>query len=1685
MRARACKGSRVTPEFFCGFFIFFSQMLWYNLRHMKNSIQSILLVVLTFVFCAVFWRILAFNAKNDCNVLTGRPPAARVAETNAQSVVINNPSEKQESTILSGHERRSPTVESTPQPGRVREIEFVDDETCPEIRIDLDREPKQDGILQSVTIEPAVENLSVKVGDFSDSSYGWPWRVSLASPNFLFRTNYLVTVKSTFPFADGTTLSNEVRRTFCRRDLDTCVRFADFGRYLPSFGARELALNLVNVTNIDCAVASVLPENVVQLLAREEDVYTDVYRVRADSRATFDLAKAPTCWSERVDLAVNTPEKRVLRLGAEQGVVSNGIYLVSVRDSNCRSEYLWHMRNMFDYRLVCVTDLALSLRKDSKSLRLWVTSLSAGRPLAGLDVRLYAASRACLATGETNEEGEFVFSSWDAREIPFAVVVSKKDGSDATFMALRSSMEIDETLTSGGRKNYLDVGEAQAFIWSDRGIYRPGERMMVHALLRDHAISAPTSFPVVVSLVKPDGKTLVSKTCRADAFGSLVVDDFVFPVDQPTGKWRVKLAIPGECGEVLGSRVVKVEDFVPPLVRVSVEDLPDMSLHATNLQWRVKAENLYGGPATLLKAESRVVFTDAPFAPTAFSAFRFGDAELGLKPNQTELASTKTDERGEATFACSFNEAWGAPKAAMRLLVQGAVVEANGRAAYARASAIVHRYPYYIGSDVPKQIVKAPGAREIRVVLVNPDGTLHTEARELKVELLKIDYVHNLRSRNGSLAWESTRVTRRVPCAESVQIAANGEGAFALPISGQGDYELVLSDEARGLSHRAAFWISDTADEEVHTSLENPARVLIMPDKNVYREGDRPRLTIKAPFPGAAYLTVMRENVLSTRVLMLTNATSVVELESLDAAWAPNVDVAVSVVRAIKATNGAFTSRAHGIAALAIRPRRAEIPVTLAAVATPSSEGGSTLDVNISAVGADRVCLTVVDEGVHLLTTEPVPNPIATFAILREGCHPLYDLFSRVLPVYDGTLKAIGAKTGGGSAADLFNRVSPVPTRRFKPLSLWKEDVPLTNGVATVRFHLPEFAGEVRVTAVAYSKVGTGACAIKKKVAPRLIMQCDAPRFVAPGDQFDLTLVLVNRSGKASQASYALSSDGTIQIHGAPSGSVTLAANETKTLRFAATSARAVGEGHITFRTTGCGETHCETVDLPIRPAVSWAKCAEVIVLKPGETKSLPAVSGTFVDAARRRLLLSGTPTAELVSALDYLADYPYGCLEQTVSRLYPLLTGDVFLTRLSTNETSKAEERTAILAGGVARVASMVRENGFTMWPDVNVEPWDLEVSAYAARFLIEASEAGIPLSRSVRSRVMRFLQRWVYSGETNVCAAACEALVLARAPNRDRMFSLYDARASLSLLARARLARGFIRLGEMARARELVSETAFAPTDVEEAAEALLALLEIDATDPRVGRLVLDLQARRDRTRFHWGTTRANAAALHALGAYYRVAGLGEGTPEVTVTKDGASVALLQNGERTEVAGGAALTLANTGKATAFVSLDAWSLPNVESITNAHQAITIERTFWTMKGEKADLKNVTRGDILIGAITLAADCELSITDLVIQDLLPAGLEPDSPDLASTFAALAHAKKQTWVLRDDIRDDRVLVFSRPVTLSPRADGALTYYYAVRAVSSGTFVLPGVRVEAMYAPEIFAETAPRELVIKP
>ncbi|MBQ6136789.1 MAG: hypothetical protein IJI73_05405, partial [Kiritimatiellae bacterium] len=710
----------------------------------------------------------------------------------------------------------------------------------------------------------------------------------------------------------------------------------------------------------------------------------------------------------------------------------------------------------------------------------------------------------------------------------------------------------------------------------------------------------------------------------------------------------------------------------------------------------------------------------------------------------------------------------------------------------------------------------------------------------------------------------------------------------------------------------------------------------------------------------------------------------------------------------------------------------------------------------VSAPGARFAAVTLVDEGVNLLTSEPVPDPIAFHAMARTGDHPLHDVFERILPVAgEKAVKASGVKTGGGADADMLSRISPVASRRFKPLALWKAEVPLdAEGRATVDFELPEFAGEVRVTAVAWSDVATGSGAVQCKITPKLVIRPDAPRFVAPGDEFEVSLPVANMSGAEGEAAYEISAvDATGGTCMVCKGSVRLADGETSVVRVPVKASGTPGEMVVRYAARGFGETRSDEIALPVRPAVPWRKTAGVEALGPGAAFDLGATS----VVRRVRWSVSGTRMSELAGALEWLADYPHGCLEQTSSRIFPLIAADGILSAFS---PSVASNRAEYVAAGVRRVASMVRERDFTMWPDCSYAPWDREVSLYAAHFLVEAKRSGAAVPPRAEANVMRFLEKWAMSTNAAVSAYACHTLALAGRPEKDRMLRLYDSRGSLDLLSRARLSRAFAAVGDRRRAAVLFANAA-SPETVKEAAFLVLAMLDCDPDDGRVPALVSFLCDRRDKSRFCWGTTSENAHALLAVGDYFRRPPPAKGEPKAVE------------------AGG---SVVNIGQGPAFVAWERLELPDAADVKDESGQLSVRRRFLKPDGSAADISSISRGDLVVVELELASTVSRDYADLVIEDLFAGALEPVRAALDPSLFPWAKDVGPDWVLRSDARDDRMLVFSKKFHLE-RNEKAV-FRYQLRAVTAGSFALPQVAVEGMYHPELRARAGAGRVVVR-
>ena len=1601
-------------------------------------------------------------------------------------------------------------------------------------RLWTSRELDAAALAKALVFDPDVPGASLRLLEegrsWTDEAGVWHWRDD--DPCYEVRgafspgARYRVRFASRWVFDDDgyARFASTNATAFTAKAPKRAVEWLDPGLYLGG-GKPVVALRADRVPRAKVTVRRVLPASAVHALRHLDD-----WR--------FDLSE----WCDK-------PVERRIERFAPDGIATNAVSLADFVPAPAGGaageapaagegagqapaageaptaaatlpEGIWHVRveglaatnepscGEFPYvleRFVAFSDTALTVRLLDREAAVWTTGLSSGRPVADAAVTLFAANGTAIATGKTGTDGFVRLPVPEGAETPVLAVAERAGGSYAFLEISGENQSYDEPGEAADAFPKSDA-ELDAWVGSDRGIYRHGDRVHLEALVRDGTGAAPEPRPVALEIHRGDGVVVKRWNLVTDARGRVSPPGgfFEIPDSQPSGTWRAELRMPEKDGRVLGERPFRVESFVPPKIRVAIEGTPDFVAPASpaDRKWSVdcvlSSDWLFGSPAAGLRWEASATATPAPFAPKGWEdGWRFGALSGGTgKRADTEKGTLGPDGKAAAKVGLPGWAGTPRPAAALSLRIQASVFEPGGRAVTEEKTLPLHVYPFYVGVKAPASAV--PGgdvALPVRFAL--PDGTPAPDAAAaVRAELFSVRSDWIWEKRGDRWNWRENRIERKV--GEGTFPVEDGTATvrFTLP---QGDATYVARVEPAGdwpedgaLKPRTERRFS-TRDGAGADESKSPCRLSFSADKKSYRPGDVARVDLSAPFDGLALVTFHGRGLLAHDLVCVTNGHALVEFP-VEAGHAPSFDVAASLVR--PAAPGAEwpEHRAYGATTLHVEdPARRLSPALSPPVAEPVPGGGwrvvaeAALANSPEASGA-HATFFLVDQAVLGLTREKTPDPAGFLGRARRAEAALYDSFRRLLRMRDmPTLAtvAIGGDDDLGPAGE--RRLQAARTRRFKPLALAVHDVPFENGVARAEFEVPEFSGEVRVVALAWSRGAAGAASAQRVLAPALVLDADAPRFLAPGDASEFTLSLHSTADEPALVSWSVAAAAVVSTNGAvplgPKGSATVR------VPVDVPAGAPGGELAAEFRAEGLGETHSATILLPLRPALPAAAVEESLVVAPGETARLAPAAG-LLAASHAELSADPDAFAPFAPALRWLSSYPWRCLEQTVSRAFPLLASGGAACTLSPDAFADPDGE---LEAAVARVTTMLHPNSFSMWPDSGYE-----IPRYGARaglFLAEAEAAGhrLPPSASahLRDALRRYARmeapdrRWDDSAAQKLAkdrafsATRTTALLGLRAAGEadaDYESALFDRSARLSPEARAQLALCLLRGGRRDEALELL-RAAEPDASAESLAWALVAWCETDL--PETADRVEALRSRLLDARggdAEWGTTERNSAALLAAASALRRWGRSDAAPRLVATPDGAPPVAVTNAARAvalaPAAGAGTVSLRNDGDAPLLVRRVVEGVPDPASFHAQTNGIAVSRRLLAQDGEEVDPASgaVKRGDVLVVELSFepVPDAGTVLEQVVVDELFPAGFEPAAGAAPGTTLPVMHS---------ETRDDRLVVFALPFS------GKKVFRHEVQAVSAGAFALPPLQASEMYRPSRNGRTAPGRLVV--
>ena len=1352
-----------------------------------------------------------------------------------------------------------------------------------------------------------------------------------------------------------------------------------------------------------------------------------------------------------------------------------GVYLLAVTPSTLEvSEYMDRA-----VQWLIVSDIGLVTFRGADGLSVFARSLATGEPMAGVTLALQARNEDTLAERATGMNGRAGFAPGLMRGSGGREAVllraRSRDG-DFTFLALTGA---GFDLADRGVSGRSAPGPVDAYVYTDRGIYRPSETVHLTALVRDDRGHAISGLPLKLTLVRPDGVVAREFSVRSDETGA-VPHDHLLAGSAITGDWRFVLSVPGS-GATVGETSVQVEDFVPPRIEVSA-GAPEAFSFQAKAPITLAARFLYGAPAADLAITGRVRMEVDPEPFSAWSGYRFGLIDSRPVAARADLPDARTGEDGTADLSLTL-PAVAQSTHPLRARIEVAVLERGGRPTGTTLVRPLRDGRERIGIRPRFTGSVGTGAPAIfEIALVDGAGKA-VDGRALAWHLYREDR-EPFWYRRARGSWEYRQIISDTTM-DSGKLHTSGSRTDPSRITLQadwGDYRLEVTEP--GISgalpastrFRVGWGLNDAGPG-------TPDRMTVRLDRDRYVAGETATVRLEASFDGPALVTVLTDRVAQEHGVELLDGHATLSLPVEH--WTAGAYVTATVFRPAPAGAEQGPGRAVGLAWLAVDQPQRRLSVAFDAPATAASGGPMLVPFQVkNGAGAPtqaRLTVAAVDEGILQLTRFNPPDPIAVVFGKRRMAVGLRDLYGRLIDARQGHPGTV--RSGGDDAGDLLGGIQPPRRTVVLYHGLMRTD---TEGRGEVVLDIPEgFSGRLRLMAVAHTKEAVGHGSQKLIVRDPLLADLYLPRFLAPGDEARVTIEVANIDAPAGEYTPALSVTGPAIVAETLPSSLSLTRGERWSFPLTL-SAGAPGDVMLRFSASGPEGARVErTWTLAVRPAQAWRQTRRSITLGPGGSVNLSEdlISDLHAADARVSLSLSAVPY-DLPGLLASLDRYPYGCTEQIISRALPLL----YVDELSTESSRQADdpELRDRIQKAVRRVLSRQRSDGsFGLWSARDREdPW---VSAYALDFLDRARAAGFEVDARALRRSQLYIANLLRSrriSEEEAEAVAYGLAALARAnlvePGSVRHFINVRLDRVGSGLGRAQLALAAASFGLAEDIDTALSAAVAAPgggryttygSELRDAAAlvAVAAALQSDVLQEAASRL------RRLSVEDPHTSTQEKAWMVLAAWELNRAM---EGAP---LTVDGAGTLIGQGGfyrvfgprELT----GDGLTIANPGTRPVNLTVGVGGHPAFEEPAHAN-GITLKRTILTREGVPAELANVKQGDELTVVLEGRLEESQFPRRLLVADLLPAGLEIQ--------AALADDEEYETLGQIDrpgtlrLRDDRYVA-----ALTRGDGGSFRLAYLVRAVTPGDFRVPAAYVEDMYDPAIQARGSMSRLNVRP
>ena len=1342
------------------------------------------------------------------------------------------------------------------------------------------------------------------------------------------------------------------------------------------------------------------------------------------------------------------------------------------RFNPCHAGYYhpFYDHNITESKNIIISDLGLMAKRgQSDSLFVVVTNIKTTDPIANADIKVYDFQKNVIAQGKTNSEGQAFLKT--ARK-PF--LLQAESGKQKGFLKLDegSSLSISH-FDVGGMSVQKNI---KGFIYGERGVWRPGDPIHLSFILFDLQNRLPSNYPIQLEFSNPQGQ-VIDRITQQSSLNGFYTFTLKTLADAPTGNWQVKV----KAGGAEFEKTLKIETIMPNRLTMDLDlNNGQTVLKQGPVQAKLTATWLHGAKAQNLKTDVQLEFKPIKTEFNNFKDFVFDDPVRTFEPESKTIYEGKLNQDGRTNFDFKL-KADNVSPGMMKARFTTRVFEPGGAFSTEYQTIPFHPFNRYIGISTPKGdqargMLLTDTTHTVQIVAVDTDGKLVPNTK-VKIELYKINWRWWWEKGSERLADYIGRESYQPIKTDEITLK-NGKANWPLKINhpAWGRFLVRVYDEQGKHITGKIMYIDwpGWAGRGRKMSPEGATVLAFASDKTEYNVGDKVRITIPTPFSGRGLLSIEKGSQILSADWFEGDSTGVQYEFTAAPGMAPNVFVNVTYLQPHLNTQNDLPIRMYGVIPVKINDPKTQIQPLIECndVFKPESQ------VEIKVSEQDKTPMTytlaVVDEGLLNITRFKTPDPWSHFYQREALGVKTWDLYDLVAGAYGGTLEKLLAIGGDGE----ISMDGQQRTNRFPPMVRFYGPFEYTGKQQKHTVDIPQYVGSVRVMVVAGHKKAFGHAEKSVFVRKPLMLLATLPRVLSSGEETALPVSVFCMEDDIKDVTVNIKTKGTLEAKGSTSKSISFTATGDKLVTFNVAAGSTPGTGEVSIEAVSGSEKARQTIQMDVRIPVNRVTQVVDKALEPGnkwdKNIKLPGLPGTNNVI----LEISQIPPLNLGKRLNFLIQYPHGCVEQTTSAVFPQLYLNSFI-KLSKDQKQDVENN---IKNGIARLSGFQNaDGGFGYWPgNYYSHEW---CTNYAGHFLIEAEKAGYNVPQEMINQLKRYqrnkAQAWVTGGENSdlIQAYRLYTLALAEAPELGTMNRLKES-DKLSAAAKWRLAAAYQLAGQPEAAASLMQKKVSIPpyqelsntfgSDLRDKAMILEALC---LTDQKEQAITLAQDIAGELAKDRWYSTQTTAYALIALAHHVNLSANNDQKMKFEYTWNNEKVSqqtefpvfqqdLEINSDTTAV-----INVKNNSDKIIYARLLLEGLPRVGQEQPMSNGLKLTVKYINPYGNPLDITQLAQGTDFIAIVKVKnTGVRGTLKEVALTHLVPSGCEIHNARIADNTV------KNKLFDYQDIRDDRIYTY-----FDIKQNEEKIFRVLLNAAYTGKYYVPPVYVETMYDATINAQ----------